>query len=396
MSPDLPQPAAAEGHRADAQPPATPPAASAGLLEFALPLWHRRWWLLLGTLLCGTAGFGASLYVPLKFTAQVSFVVQPLLRPSSSVVASGLPALAGLVGSGTNPLDLHVAILRSQSVADRIIDRFDLQRLWKLRFRAQTQAKLAKRVGVGVGRRDGVVQVVVDDESPQRAAAMANEYVEELRSTLRGFALEEARQRRLFYDTQLARAREALARAQGELQASGFDRAALRAEPRAAAEAYARMQAEIAASEVRLAATRRVRAEGSAEVQQQRAELAVLRGQLARLEVPRDESQGGFVSKVRDYRYAESLADSIARQAEAARVDEASDPVPLQLLDRAKVPEWPSSPHPPSWATVGAALGLLLGGAWVLLRHRLVLLRLDPAHRERVAFLHTTLPRRRR
>jgi uncharacterized protein involved in exopolysaccharide biosynthesis len=369
---------------------------NAGVAEVVLPLWHRRWWLLLSSLLCGLAALGLGLMQPVRFMGQASFVVQPVMRPSQSVVASALPALAGLTGTGTSAVDLHVSILRSQLIADRIIQRFDLQRVWDTPFRSQALGRLARRVAFGIGRRDGVVQVSVEDENPQRAAAMANEYVEELRNTLRGFALEEARQRRLFYESQLERARTALNEAQKKLQDSGFDRAALRAEPRAAAEGYGRLQAEVTAAEVRLAATRRVRTEGSDEVQQQLSELGALRAQMALIEAPRDGGPGSFVSRVREFRYAETLAESIARQAEAARVDEAGDALPLQILDKARAPEWPSSPNPPMWLAAGSALGLLLPMVWVLIRHRMALARLDPGYVERLELIRSVLPRRRR
>ncbi len=395
MSPDRapPLPDLAAGHAGTTGNTEAP--ASAGWLELALPLWHRRWWLLLTALLCAVLGFALSLTRPVRYTGQASFVVQPVLRPSQSAVAGALPALAGLIGGGASPVDLHVAILRSQAVSDRIIERFDLQRVWGLNFRFQTQAQLSRRVSFGIGRRDGVVQVTVEDELPQRAAGIANEYVEELRLKLRAFALEEARQRRSFYEAQLALSRSTLDEAQKRLRGSGFDSAALRSEPRAAAEGYARMQAEVTAAELRLAATRRLRADASPEVQQAQADLAALRAQLARLEAPTDDAAGAFVSRVREFRAAEALAESIARQAEGARVDEASDPIPLQVLDRATPPEWPSSPRPPVWAALAMLGGLALHMAWVLLRHRSALARLDPAQAQRVALIRSVLPGRR-
>jgi len=375
-----------------------PPSAghSLGLLEVLLPLWHRRWRLLAGLLIGAVLGFGLSLVQPLRFTGTASFVVQPLLRPSQSVVSSALPALAGLVGAGggASAIDLYTTMLRSQSMTDRILDRFELQRAWGLDFRIQAQQQLARRVSVGMGRRDGLVQISVLDETPQRAAAIANQYVVELRQMLQTFALDEARQRRQFYQAQLARARTELASAQQQLQRSGFDRAALRAQPAAAAERYGRLSAEVTAAELRLSAARRVRTDGSAEVQQMLTELAGLREQLARLETPRDADDGAFVGRLREFRYAETLVESIARQAEAARVDEAADAVPLQVLDEARPPEWPSSPRPPLWAVAGGLGGLGLVAAWVLLRHRLALARLDPAHQQRLAVVRSVLPGR--
>jgi len=365
-----------------------------GWLEVALPLWHRRWRLLLALLLGAVLAFGVALGQPVRFTARASFVVQPTARPSQSVLGNALPAVAGLLGAGTSAVDLHVAILRSQSVTDRIIERFELQRIWQMVHRVQAEQRLARRVEVIAGRREGMVQIEVEDDHPQRAAAIANQYVEELRSVLRGFALDEARQRKAFYDAQLAQARAGLEQAQQKLQRSGIDRAVLRTEPRTAAEGYTRVQAEIAAAEVRLSTTRRVRSEDSAEVQQQLAELGALRAQLAALQAPRDADAGAFVGRMREFRSAEAVAESIARQAEAARVDEAAEAVPIQVLDRAQVPPWPSSPRPALWAVLGGAGGFGLMAAWVLARHRQALVRQDTAYQARLQQVLAVLPRR--
>lgn len=391
MSPDLPALQALDAAAAT-RPAAGVATDRLGWLEFALPLWHRRWRLLGTTVLGAALGFGAASLQPVRFTGQASFVVQPAMRPGAQAVAGALPALAGLMGAGSSSqADLHVAILRSQALNDRIIDRFGLQRLWELRLRSQAQQRLARRVTFGVGRREGVIQVQVQDESAQRAASMANEYIAELRQTLRGFAQDEARQRRQFYEAQLATARQNLAAAQKRVQAGGFDRAALRSEPRTAAEAYGRLQAEVAAAELRLTATRRVRTETSAEVQQQQVELAGLRAQLGRLEQPRDDSRGEYVSLMREFRYAETLAESLARQAEAARVDEASEPLPLQVLDAAAVPDMPSSPRILLWLATAALLGLGCQAGWVLLRFRQSLRREDAAYQQRLAWLRSRL-----
>lgn len=370
--------------------PASPPP-SLGALEWWLPMWHRRWRLLVALLLGAVLGLGAGLVQPVRFMASTSVVVQPALRPSTAALAGAQSALAGLVGTGGTAADFYATVLRSQAMGERILDRFDLQRSWGLAFRTLAHQQLARRVGVALGRRDGLLQISVVDETPQRAAAIANQYVVELRSMLQAFALDEARQRRQFYDAQLARARADLAAAQQRLQKSGYDRAALRTQPAAAAERYARAAGEVTAAELRLAATRRVRAEASAEVQQQLAELAGLRQQLAGLEAPRDQDAGAVVGHLRDFRQAEVVVESLARQAEAARIDEATDAVPLQLLDIARPPEWPSSPRLPLWLLAGALLGGALAAAWVLLRHRQALARLDVARQQRLALLRSVL-----
>lgn len=400
-SPDRAPPLLVQAPAADGEPPlppwAGPPPASLGLLELTLPLWARKGWLLAALLLGALAGFGLSTLQPLRFRAEASIVAQQVLRPSQGVVSGALPTLAGLVGAaGVNAVDLHLSLLRSDAMSDRILDRFGLQQAWGLPLRAQARQRLERRVSFGAGRRDGVVQIVVLDDSPHRAAAIANQHVVELRSMLQGFALEEARQRRKFFEAQLERARKQLAEAQQALQQSGVDRAALRAQPAAATERYARLASEVAAAEMRLAATRRVRTDASAEVRQQLAELAALRQQLAALQLPRDEDSGSYVARVREFRAAEALAESIARQAEAARVDEAGDAVPFQLLDQARPPEWPASPQPLWWTLLGGLGTLALAVAVVIWRHRQALARLDPAWQQRLALVQSVLPGARR
>jgi hypothetical protein len=376
-------------------PPVWPPP-SLGWLEVALPLWSRRWRLLLSALVLGLAFFAVSLFRPLMFVGQSSFVVTTVQRPSSSVGAGGAPGLTLIAPSGASPIDLHVAMLRSKVIGDRLVERFDLVRAWQMRDAASARALLSRRLDFTIARREGVVYIEATDVHPQRAAAIANQAVEELKLVLRGLALNEATQRRSFYEQQLERARQSLEKAQQQLRTSGFDRAALRAEPGAAATSYARQQAEITAAEVRLAALLRLRVEGSDEVQMARAEIAAMRAQLARLEVPRDEGSGAFGGRVRELRYAEQLVETLTRQLEAARFDVESEPVPVQVLDRAQPVFTPASPSPVLWGMAGLVMGFGLQAVWVLMRHRGRLARQDEHYRQRLEQVRAVLPVRRR
>ena len=62
---------------------------------------------------------------------------------------------------------------------------------------------LADNVRITVGKKDGLITVEVDDKSPQRAADMANQYVDELRRMTSTIAVTEAQQRRVFFEHQL-------------------------------------------------------------------------------------------------------------------------------------------------------------------------------------------------
>jgi uncharacterized protein involved in exopolysaccharide biosynthesis len=252
------------------------------------------------------------------------------------------------------------------------------------------------RLEVTVARREGIVSVVASDNHPQRAAGLANQAVEELKQLLRGLSLDEAQQRRTFYEEQLTQARQTLEAAQQRLRASGFDSAALRTEPGAAAAGYARQQAEITAAEIRLAALRRVRADSSTEVLLARAEIDAMRSKLARLEAPGAEGGGEFSGRLRQLRYAEQLVDTLTRQLDAARVDAEAAQVPVQWLDRAQPDHVPASPNPVLWGMAGAVLGVVLQAAWVLIRHSAAMARTDERRQKRLQQIAAVLPARSR
>jgi uncharacterized protein involved in exopolysaccharide biosynthesis len=157
----------------------------------------------------------------------------------------------------------------------------------------------------------------------------------------------EAQRRRAFFEEQLDATRERLAQAQAALQGSGVGAGTLRADPRAATTGYARVQAEVVAAEVQLATLRGIFGESAQEVRQAQATLAALRAQLARVERSEatDRADAGYVDKYREFKYQEMLFELLARQYEAARVDEAREGTMVQVVDTALPPEKKSRPR---------------------------------------------------
>ena len=329
---------------------AAPDQGEISLLELLIPLVERWRLLLAGPLLAGVAALGVTYLITPTFTARTSFL--PPQQQQSTVTAASLSqlgALAGLVGGAAgvrSPADQFVALMQSENVTDRLIERFDLMKVYDEKFRFQAREELARNVRIGIGKKDGLISVEVDDTDPQRAADMANQFVHELRRLTNELALTEAQQRRVFFESHLQQAREQLTRSQQVLQASGFNPGALKAEPKAAAESYARLRAEATAAEVRLQTMRRALSDTSAEVQQQQALLAALRAQLGKAEVPSQapEVSSDYVGKYREFKYHETLFELFSRQFEIARLDESREGALLQVVDAAKVPEWKSKP----------------------------------------------------
>ena len=368
------------------------------LLDLALPLIeHWKLWIL-GSLAGGLAALGIAFMMTPIYTARTSFL--PPQQQQSSMAAAlaslgGLAGLAGAAGAIKSPADQYVALMQSVSATDRLIDRFELMKVYESKYRFEARQTLAQNTRIAIGKKDGLISIEVDDDEPKRAADMANAYVEELRRLTSTLAVSEAQQRRMFFEKELKDARDQLERAQRALQASGFNIGALRAEPRAAAESYARLRAEITAAEVRTQVLRGTLAESAPELQRQIAQLSALRAQLARLEQAADANVGpDYVTKYREFKYREALFDLFARQYELARVDESREGALIQVVDPAAPPEYKSKPKRLFIAVAVTLLSLLLLGAFILLRHFWRQTAADPEGAEKLARLRAAFGRR--
>jgi uncharacterized protein involved in exopolysaccharide biosynthesis len=267
--------------------------------------------------------------------------------------------------------------------------------VYDAKYRFEARKELAKNARVSLGRKDGLISVEVDDEDPQRAAAIANRHVDELRRLTSQLALTEAQQRRLFFETQLTQTRDRLTTAQQALQASGFSQGALRADARASAEGYARLRAEATAAEVRLLTLRRNLADDTPEVQQALSTLGALRAQLGKLEGTADLSGApDYVSKFREFKYQETLFDLFARQYELARLDESREGALIQVVDIAQPAERKSRPKRALIAVVVTVVSLILLVVWVSVRHTWRQARQRPDTAARLSELKTASGRR--
>jgi uncharacterized protein involved in exopolysaccharide biosynthesis len=335
-----------------------------------------RWRGFVGVLLlAGLAGFGVSFLVTPTFTAKTVFLPPQQQQGGVSAALSSLGGVAGMVGAAAgikSSVDQYIAFIRSDLIGNRIVDQHKLMAVYESKFRVDALKVLAEKVRVRGGAKDGLITIEVDDESPERSAAIANGYVDALRSLTNNLAVTEAQQRRVFFDQQLRTAKAKLTQAQVALQTAGFNAGALKVEPKAAAENYARTKAEITSGEVRLQAMRGVFADSAPEIVQQQGTLMALRRQLASLEgvAPKD---GGvdYISSYREFKYQEALFDMFVRQYELARIDESREGALIQVLDVASVPERKSGPRRSLFVLVSAIVAGVLYFVVVISRGRL-------------------------
>ena len=336
----------------------------------------RRWKVVTGcAVVAGVVGFAGSFLITPMFAATTTFLPPQQQQSMAASALSSLGALATIGGASTglkSPADEYVSLMQSVTVTDRMIERFKLKQLYERKYLRDTRKQLLDNVQMVVGKKDGMISVSVQDADPRRAAAMANQYVDELRKMTSVLAVSEAQQRRVFFESQMNATSTKLVAAQVALQESGFTSSAIKAEPKSAAEEYARLSAQMTATDVKLQTLRSSLTENAPDVQQLLATQQALGTKLAQLEQNSTTSSASndYVTKYRDFKYQETLFDLLAKQYELARVDESREGALIQVVDPALPPELKSSPKR-SFIGIGCALlGLVLSSIAVVIRER--------------------------
>ncbi len=332
--------------------------------------------LVLGPLAVGLTALGISFAIPPTYTAKTQFLPPQQQQSAAASMLASLGALGGLAGAATglkNPSDQYIAFMKSVSVQDALIERFKLVERYEAKLKDDARKALSEKARIASGK-DGLISVEVDDKDPQFAAQLANAHAEELQKLLGRLAVTEAQQRRVFFEKQLALAKENLVKAEVALKSTGVNSSALKSSPAAAVEAVARLRAGISAQEIKIASMRGYLTESAPAMKQALTELLALREQLAKAErdeVPQAAGQGDYVARYRDYKYHETLFELFAKQFELAKVDEAREGAVIQVLDVAQPPERKSKPKKALIAiiaTLASGFALLL---WVFVRQAL-------------------------
>jgi tyrosine-protein kinase Etk/Wzc len=316
--------------------------------------------------------------LPKTYTAKAR-IMPPQQNQSMGAMAalSQLGPLAALAGQGMglrNPADVYVALLRSDTVAYALIDRFSLMSVYGKKLRIDARRRLEDRSDIAAGK-EGVISISVDDRSPQRAADLANGYVEELEKLTKTLNMTEAGRRRLFFEREVKMANDDLADAEVALKQTQEKTGLilLDSQSRAMIESVTSLRASVAAQEVRVQAMRSFATTENPDLVLAEQELATMRAQLDRLERGRGKRSVAdvpienvptagleYIRKLRDVKYHEALFTLLAKQYEAAKVDEAKDTLFVQQLDKALRPEKHSWPKRFILVLVATILALLL------------------------------------
>ena len=393
-------------HVADVVPLSLPPAESSfrrkfiqsDVLDLLIILTQRKQIILGSTLAAAVLAIVVSLALPDRYTATAT-ILPP--QQSQSLAASMIGELGALepmaamaqkdLGLKT-PNDLYVGMLRCRTAEDALIRRFDLLQVYHDEKMSDARRDLEDDSTITASK-EGFITISVEDKDRSRATQIANGYVEQLRNLTQDLAVTEAGQRRLFFERQLEVAKNNLANAEQALKETEQKTGLIQLDGQAKAiiDSVVKLRALMAAKEVELHAMRLFSTEQNPDVMLAEQQLSGLRAQLAPLEkqsggagdvqVPvGDVPEAGlqYVRKLRDVKYAETIFDLLAKQYEAARLDEAKTAAVIQVLDPAIEPDRKSSPKRGMIVIGTTGLGLLGALVYVIVAAAIAQMRLDP------------------
>lgn len=187
------------------------------LVDYARVVWRHRWMIAGICFIAMAATATACLLLPPRYVAEASIV--PPLEQSAGQMEFGMGLLGGAeaallrnVMDVTSVADLYVGILESRAVADTIIDQFDLIHVGNAEpSRHKARERLKKNTSIDVST-EGIVHVEVDDRDPNRAAAIANAYIEELDRQNKRLSGGQATSKRIFLENRLREVEQKLSR----------------------------------------------------------------------------------------------------------------------------------------------------------------------------------------
>ena len=314
--------------------------------------------------------------------ASTSVMIVPQGNITSSTLQAQLSlSTIDLLGGG---YELYGDIIRSRAVADRLIEDYDLKKIYGVPDMETAENILADLTKVEA-RREGVVRVTVQDTSPQRAADLANDYLAQLDLLNRKLVLTSIGEERLYIEREMNKEKDALADAEVALKQVQESTSGVPpdAQANAGLSALEGARAQLRANQIHLAALLTGETDANPEVVRLRSQIATLTTQVEQLQRGAASNENGtptsavpeqtliYTRRLRDVKFHETLFDLLEHQFEQAKQQEAKNPSIVQVLDPA-VPSphkaWPPRTYYSIMAgMIGTITGVFLVSLWSLI-----------------------------
>ncbi len=368
------------------------------LLPYLRLLWENRRFLLRAGVYSFLASLLIALLIPVRYQS-VARLMPPDAQSGSLGILAAMTGRAGVGGLGSvagdvlgvkGPGALFVGILQSQTVQDRLIEQFNLKKLYGDSKSEDARKDLADHTGVSEDRKSGIITIGVTDHDAKRAAAMTQSYVNELDRLVAQVSTSSARRERIFLEGRLKAVKSEL-----DSSAKNFSDFASRntaidipEQGKAMVEAAARLQGQLIAAESELEGLKQIYTDNNVRVRAVDAQVRELRKKLS--ELGSAGTDGGAKSEnalypsirrlpilgvtyadlYRQTKIEETVYGLLTQQYELAKVEEAKEIPSVKVLDPAIVPTKKSFPPRAVITALGTLVGISTAVTWVVGRAR--------------------------
>ncbi len=334
------------------------------LLELLLVIVQHKKMIFLTCLVTFIVTCGITLLMPNIYTSTARILPPKDSKGGLSSMLGGMSDLAALAGisTGGGSGELYIGMLKSRTVSDAIIDRFNLMEHYEWETRTGAYSNLATKAKFTLGKDDGILSVSFEDEDPKLAADIANAYIDELQKLNVKINLNNAGRERVFLENRLDLVRNDLAKAEDALKEFQEKNKAIRIDAQASAiiEAIASLKGELASKEVELGVLLSSQTEQNPQVIALREGIAQIKDQISRLERSPDGKKVSddifmatsdvpelgvqYARLLRNFKVQETLYELLTKQYEVAKISEAKNMSTIQVLDDASPPDRKSKP----------------------------------------------------
>ena len=312
---------------------------------------------------------------------------------SAGTSASGGSSLLGmaadLMGMQTSG-QLFISVLKSETVQDRLIDRFDLRKEYWVKTYRSARKTLTSRTQIEEDRKSGVITITVMDRNRERAAALGRAYVEELNHLVAELNTGAAHRERVFLEDRLIVVKKELDQAAVDFSKFASQNSAIDIpeQGKAMVTAAAVLQGQLIAAQSELEGLSQIYTDSNVRVRSLRARVEELKRELDKVggaaSADSSSAEKGpalypsirqlpilgvpYADFYRRVKIDEAVYEALTKEYELARVQEAKEIPSVKVLVVPKPPERRSGPPRTLIVLGGAFLSFCLAGAWLLAR----------------------------
>jgi capsule polysaccharide export protein KpsE/RkpR len=315
----------------------------------------------------------------------------------AAAAMAGGAANGGLAGMASEVLglksssDIFVGILCSRTVQDKLIQQFNLKKLYGTRSMEDAEKALGEHTSIYVDRKSQIISITVTDKSPQRAAAIEQAYVEELNRLVADLTTSSARRERVFLEERLQGVSKDLEEAEKNFSQFASKNSAIdvKEQGKAMVEAAATLQGQLIAAQSQYEGLRQIYTDNNPRARTVKARIDELQRQLEKLggkgESSTEISSGSgeslypsirklpllgvtYADLYRRTRVQEAVFETLTKEYEMAKVQEAKEIPTVKVLDAPNVPDRKSFPPRLLIMFLGTVCAFACATVWLLAR----------------------------